>query len=182
MKKKYLIIAQGAIKLCKIAFLSISFFLMSAVNVNADDNHSGWFEQVSVESQHVEVIEHGTTDFKIELMQNIEENHDNLNSDVILDLEVDSPYPAEFNSIKREFCCLPVEEANVEFMQSDPGFFFSLKLKDNVKMNIARYIDQDDDDSYVNIWKDDILVVQDYMPSADLTKILISYYGERPGI
>lgn len=182
MKKEYIIIAQSAIKLCKIAILSVSFFLMPVANISAADNQCGWFEQVSAAAQHVEVIEHGSTDFRIELLQNVEENNDILNNEVIRGLEVDSPYSAEFNKIKREFCSLPVEEANVEYMNSDPGFFFSLKLKDNVKMNITRYIDQDDEDAYVNIWKDGILVVQDYMPSADLTKILLSYYDERSGI
>ncbi len=178
MKKKFIILSRYAIKPCKVVLLSVSFFLLPVADVHADA-YTGWTECVQYESQQVELIEHASSDFKIELMQNKVVVPNQVGNSVMLDLRVDSPFQEEFELIKSEFAALPVEEAKVAFMSSDPGFFFTLKLKNNVKMNLSKYIDPEDDDAYVNIWKDDVLVVQDYMPIPDLTQILHSYYDER---
>lgn len=176
MKKKYMVVSNMTVKSIQVVILSCSFYLMPLADVQAS-NDFRWAEQANIESQQVEMVEHGSADFKIELMQNPVADTFVLAENCLDNLKVESPYPKEFELIKKEISCLPIEESRVKYMPSDPGFFFSLKLKDDVRMTIASYID--DEDSYVNIWKDGELVVQDLMPLEDLTKILLSYYDER---
>lgn len=175
MNKKYIEVSKAVIKTCEVAILTFSFTLFSVGDVDAHEDES-WEECPSIDRQQVEVVESLPAKTKFELLPNIEELP--VENKAMCELQVESPYQEDFERFKRELSSLPVLEAKVSYMVSDPGFFFSLKLEDNIRMTISRYVDPEDEDVYVNIWKDDVLAIQDYMLSSQLTEILLSHYAD----
>lgn len=176
MNKKYIEVSRAVVKICRVAILSFSFFLLSVGDVNAAVEGT-WKEQISIDSPQIEFVEYEPSQIHFELLPTTETVATTTPNDTFCNLHVESPYQEEFEMIKRELSILPITEAIAVYMESDPGFFFKLKLKDNIQMTVSRYIDPEDEDAYVNIWKDEVLTIQDYMPLSHLTEILLSHYA-----
>lgn len=80
-------------------------------------------------------------------------------------------------NIQRELLSrLPIKHGNAKYMSESKGYFFSLTLKNGLKLTITQYEDDIDEGAYVNFILNDDIIISDMMPIPTIIDIVDDFY------
>ncbi len=82
-----------------------------------------------------------------------------------------------YNNLLRNLRSLPIIlPLTVCYMKQTEGYFFDIKLKDDVRLTVTRYMDNSDDELYINVMHKDDVAFQGIMAIEDLLTSINEYY------